>query len=42
MTINADGSVAIDAKTVTINADDTNINGNLTVQDGSGNVFIGG
>lgn len=42
VTINADGSVAIDAKTVTINADDTNINGNLTVQDGSGNVFIGG
>lgn len=34
MTIDASGSVTIDANTVTINAKDTNINGNLTVQGG--------
>ncbi len=34
VTINASGSVTIDADTVTINATDTNISGNLTVQGG--------
>lgn len=34
VTIKADGSVTIDADTVTVNATDTNINGNLTVKGG--------
>lgn len=34
ITIDASGSVTIDADTVTVNAKDTNINGNLTVQGG--------
>lgn len=34
VTIDAKGSVTIEADTVTVNAKDTNINGNLTVQGG--------
>ena len=34
VTIDASGSVTIDADTVTVNAKDTNINGNLTVKGG--------